>query len=104
MAWLKSRRLVQKGTLLHALPRSGGPLSYTCFDIGRNALDDPDTPMSVFAVRNTARSQVPSPRSGPRRDTWACLAAGLGIQELALETRQTDSMVGGSGAAGPADA
>ena len=47
------------------------------------------TDMSVFAVRNTAHSQVPSPRSGPRRHigmSAACLAAGLGIQELALET------------------
>ena len=32
----------------------------------------------------------------------ACRAAGLGIRELVLETRQTDNMVGGSGAAGPA--
>ena len=32
----------------------------------------------------------------------ACLAVGLGIQELALETSQTDTMVSGSGAAGQA--
>ena len=63
--------------------------------------------MSVFAVGNAAHSQAPSPRSGQGcKDTLgispACLAAGLGIQELALETRQTDIIVGGSGATGPA--
>ena len=31
-----------------------------------------------------------------------CRAADLGIREIVLETRQTDAMVGGSGAAGPA--
>ena len=31
-----------------------------------------------------------------------CRAADAGIREIALETRQTDAMVGGSGAAGPA--
>ena len=38
-AWL----LVQKGTLLHALALSGGQLTCTCFNIGRDALDDSDT-------------------------------------------------------------
>ena len=60
--------------------------------------------MSVFPVNNAAHSQVPFPRSGPRGHTLADLvrAAGLGIQEITLETRQTEPMVGGSGAAGPA--
>ena len=50
MAW----RLVQKGTLLHALALLGGPLSCTCFDIGRDSLDDSDTPICllVWASRN----------------------------------------------------
>ena len=45
-AWLKIfkiRLLVQKGTLLHALALSGGQLTCTCFNIGRDALDDSDT-------------------------------------------------------------
>ena len=64
-----------------------------------------------FAVRNAAHSQVPSssPPSGPQRHICmspACLVASLGIQELAqqvaLETRLTDKVVGGSGTAGTA--
>ena len=50
---------------------------------------------AIPSVRATKTYIVKSP---------ACQAAGLGIQELAQETRQTDSMVGGSGrsaAAGP---
>ena len=31
-----------------------------------------------------------------------CLAAGLGVKEVELETSPTDAMVGGTGAAGPA--
>ena len=31
-----------------------------------------------------------------------CLAAGLGVKEVELETRPTDAMVGGMGASGPA--
>ena len=50
--------------------------------------------MDVFAVNNVAHSQVPFrvPRSGPRS----------GQKKIMLETRQTNTMVGGLCAAGTA--
>ena len=49
---------------------------------------------SAFPTIRAARTHIGRSRT--------CAAAGLGIQEITLETRQTDTMVGGSGAAGPA--
>ena len=52
------------------------------------------TRYALFAVNNAAHSQVPFrvPRSGPRS----------GQKKITLETRQTNTMVGGFCAAGPA--
>lgn len=49
---------------------------------------------SAFSTIKSARIHIGKSRK--------CGAAGLGIREITLGTRQTDTMVGGSGAAGPA--
>ena len=53
-----------KGTSLHVLARSCGPLSCTCVD----PPDDADNQICMFSVNNAAHSQVPFrvPQSGPR--------------------------------------
>ena len=53
---------------------------------------------SAFPTIRAARTHIGRSRAASR----ACAAAGLGIQEITLETRQTNTMVGGSCAAGPA--
>ena len=49
---------------------------------------------SAFPTIRSARIHIGRSRK--------CAAAGLGIQEITLETRQTNTMVGGSSTAGPA--
>ena len=54
--------------------------------------------------RQTFTSAFPTTRAARTHNgkSRTCTAAGLGIQEITLEIRQTNTMVGGSGAAGPA--
>ena len=82
----KGGRLVHKGTSLHALALSCGPLSCTCFD----PPDDTDNQIcltSAFpAIRVTGSSGRAARTHIGRSRT--CAAAGLGIQEITLETRQ----------------
>ena len=54
--------------------------------------------------RGTFTSAFPTIRAARTHigRSHTCAAAGLGIQEITLETRQTNTMVGGSSTAGPA--
>ena len=82
----KGGRLVHKGTSLHALARSCGPLSCTCFDPSR----DTDTQICLTSAFPTSRDTGRAARTHLGRSR-TCAAAGLGIQEITLETRQTDT-------------
>ena len=62
--------------------------------------------MSVLVVRTVACFSGRSSDKGAANihitKTAVCKAADKGIKTIRLETRPTDAMVGGSGAAGPA--
>ena len=76
-------RLVYKWTSLHALARSCGPLSCTCFDVPDDA-DNRICLASAFptdTIRVTGRAATPTREDTPWQSR-TCAAAGLGIQEL----------------------
>lgn len=65
----------------------------------------PYPPIYVSLVRNATHSTAyPTARSAKIHigKSTPCRAAELGVREIVLETRPTDAMVGGTGAAGPA--
>ena len=101
-----------------ALAAAGNSVGGTCLDIGSDcppgasvrlmiAMTQTATHRFVCVaceIRGTFTTAYPTARATKIHiaKSPACKLADLGMREIVLETRQTDAMVGGSGAAGPA--